>query len=216
MRGGLTVSAAVCNTLPQLIAGAGAVLLQREIPEAVNTAVAQAASAAGVPVLLDAGGVDAPLSGALLQLLTAISPNETELQRLTGQQADSEAQVVAAAAALQQKAAQDPVAQLQQGGSQTDVPLQPSSQQQQQQQGAVGGQLQVLVKRGSAGSLMVGPGGQQQALQPAIAASRVVDTTGKGSRHLWHGFGLLVVCGQLRAAVSTAMLWWGLDGVGLT
>lgn len=175
----------------QLIAGAGAVLLQREIPESVNTAVAQAAAAAGVPVLLDAGGVDAPLSGALLQLLSTISPNETELQRLTGQQTDTEDQVVAAAAALQHKAVQDP--RLHQGGQQPKLPLQPDSQQQhqpqrqQQQQEAKGGQLQVLVKRGSAGSLVVGPGGQQQALQPAIAASKVVDTTGEASRQCsWH------------------------------
>lgn len=155
----------------QLIAGAGAVLLQREIPEAVNIQAAQLAAAAGVPVLLDAGGVDAPLSDALLQLLTTISPNETELQRLTGQQADSEAQALLAAVGLQQKAAQ--LAARQQGRADHDE----QQQQQQAGQGQAGG-LRVLVKRGSAGSMMVGAGGQQEAMQPAIPAAKVVDTTG--------------------------------------
>lgn len=154
----------------QLIAGAGAVLLQREIPEAVNIQAAQLAAAAGVPVLLDAGGVDAPLSDALLQLLTTISPNETELQRLTGQQADSEAQALLAAVGLQQKAAQ--LAAQQQGSDHDE-----QQQQQQAGQGQAGG-LRVLVKRGSAGSMMVGAGGQQEAMQPAIPAAKVVDTTG--------------------------------------
>jgi ribokinase len=155
--------------LKQFIAGAGAVLLQREIPEAVNIQAAQVAAAAGVPVLLDAGGVDAPLSDALLQLITTISPNETELQRLTGQQADSEAQALLAAVSLQQRAAQ--LAGLQQGSGH------PEQQRQQTGQGQAGG-LRVLVKRGSAGSMMVGAGGQQEALQSAIPAAKVVDTTG--------------------------------------
>jgi ribokinase len=156
------------SRLVQLIAGAGAVLLQREIPEAVNIQAAQLAAAAGVPVLLDAGGVDAPLPDALLQHLSAISPNETELQRLTGQQADTEAQVLAAAAALQEQFAG--LSQQQQQGTE------PSAQQGQESPRR---QLSVLVKRGSAGSMMVGPAGNQEALQPAIAASRVVDTTGE-------------------------------------
>lgn len=143
-------------------------LLQREIPEAVNIQAAQIAAAAGVPVLLDAGGVDAPLSDDLLQHLSTISPNETELQRLTGQQADTEAQVLVAAAALQEQFAG--LAQQQQQGSK------PSAR---QGQDSLCRQLSVLVKRGSAGSMMVGPAGQQDALQPAIAASKVVDTTGE-------------------------------------
>jgi ribokinase len=159
----------------QLLAGAGAVLLQREVPEAVNTQVAAAAAAAGVPVLLDAGGVDAALSDALLRHLTTISPNETELPRLTGQPTETEAQVLAAAAALQDKAAAaqlatQPPPRMQSGPQQQD------HQQQQQQHSS---QLCVLLKRGSAGSMMVGPGGQLQAVQPAIAAKQVVDTTGE-------------------------------------
>ena len=45
----------------------------------------QLAHAAGVPVVLDAGGATAPLSPDLLRCLAVISPNETELQGLTGE-----------------------------------------------------------------------------------------------------------------------------------
>lgn len=62
----------------------GALLLQREIPDTVNVAAAAAARAAGVPVILDAGGEDAPLPPALLACVDVVSPNETELARLTG------------------------------------------------------------------------------------------------------------------------------------
>lgn len=83
------------------LAGAGALLLQREIPEAVNLAAASAARAAGVPVVLDCGGDDAPLPAGLLALIDVLSPNESELARLTGLPTGDEAQVLAAARALQ-------------------------------------------------------------------------------------------------------------------
>jgi len=79
---------------------AGALLLQREIPDLVTLAAARIARAAGIPVVLDAGGIDAPLSPELLALVTCLSPNETELARLTGLPTDSEAQVLTAAQAL--------------------------------------------------------------------------------------------------------------------
>jgi ribokinase len=83
------------------IAGAGALLLQREVPEAVNLDAARAAHAAGVPVVLDAGGMDAPVPETLLPLIAVLSPNETELARLSGLPAEGEAQCLAAARALQ-------------------------------------------------------------------------------------------------------------------
>uniref|UniRef100_A0A7S0X1M1 Ribokinase n=1 Tax=Chlamydomonas leiostraca TaxID=1034604 RepID=A0A7S0X1M1_9CHLO len=83
------------------VGGAGAVLLQREIPESVNVQVAQLAKAAGVPVFLDAGGVEGPISHDLLACVTLLSPNETELARLTGLPTDDEAQIRSAAEALQ-------------------------------------------------------------------------------------------------------------------
>ena len=68
----------------QLLRSAGAVLLQREVPEAVNARVAGAARAAGVPVILDCGGVEGPIPDELLRSVSILSPNETELARLTG------------------------------------------------------------------------------------------------------------------------------------
>lgn len=67
-----------------VVRGAGAVLLQREIPDAVNIQVAEAAKSSGVPVILDVGGVDTPIPKELLCLVDILSPNETELARLTG------------------------------------------------------------------------------------------------------------------------------------
>lgn len=83
------------------LAGAGALLLQREIPEAVNLAAAQAARAAGVPVVLDCGGDDTPLPAALLPLIDVVSPNESELARLSDLPTDDDARVLAAARRLQ-------------------------------------------------------------------------------------------------------------------
>jgi len=82
------------------IAGAGMVLLQREIPEAVNIEVAKIAQAAGVPVVLDVGGQEGEISPELLARLTVVSPNETELARITGMPTDTEAQIGAAAGLL--------------------------------------------------------------------------------------------------------------------
>eukprot|EP00854_Cymbomonas_tetramitiformis_P004482 gene4482-5494_t len=64
-------------------AGAGALLLQREVPEEVNLAAARVARDAGVLVVLDAGGEEGPLPVELLCLVDVLSPNETELARLT-------------------------------------------------------------------------------------------------------------------------------------
>ena len=90
--------------LEAAIQRAGALLLQREIPEAVNVAAAQLAHAAGLPVVLDAGGcADCPLPAALLPCLTVCSPNETELSRLTGMPTEDGDQVIAAARALQKQ-----------------------------------------------------------------------------------------------------------------
>ncbi|KAI8473299.1 MAG: Ribokinase-like protein [Monoraphidium minutum] len=83
-----------------LLRSAGAVLLQREVPEDVNIAVAKAARGAGVPVILDAGGVDAPVPDDLLSQVSILSPNETELGRLTRLPTGSDGDVEAAARSL--------------------------------------------------------------------------------------------------------------------
>eukprot|EP00879_Flechtneria_rotunda_P013469 GHRR01014063.1.p1 GENE.GHRR01014063.1~~GHRR01014063.1.p1 ORF type:complete len:365 (+),score=170.54 GHRR01014063.1:1194-2288(+) len=161
----------------EAIHGAGAVLLQREIPEFVNLQVAKAAAAAGVPVVLDAGGMDAPIADELLQHLTVISPNETELQRLTGLPVSSEQQLLAAAASLQHHVGRQQ--QQQQEYRQLD---QLQQQEQQLPQTQMAQQLQVLLKLGTAGSMLLGATGRDQVVkQPAIKPPKVVDTTGKNS-----------------------------------
>ncbi|KAG2438724.1 hypothetical protein HXX76_005269 [Chlamydomonas incerta] len=79
---------------------ASVLLLQREVPEHVNEAFAAAAAAAGIPVLLDAGGESKPVSAALLSHVDFLAPNEQELQRLTGLPTATEEQVAAAAGTL--------------------------------------------------------------------------------------------------------------------
>ncbi|KAG8462281.1 hypothetical protein KFE25_012101 [Diacronema lutheri] len=84
----------------EAIACASCLLLQREIPERVNIAAATLARASGVPVVLDVGGEDSAVSKELLALCTSVSPNETELARMTGLPTDDDARVLAAARAL--------------------------------------------------------------------------------------------------------------------
>ena len=68
-----------------LVAGASVLLLQREIPEAVNAAAAAAARrAGGVIVLQDAGGEDRPLDPDHVANCDYLSPNLSELRRLVG------------------------------------------------------------------------------------------------------------------------------------
>ena len=57
---------ALVNLMVRAVQRAAVVMLQREIPERVNLAAAAASSAAGAIVLLDAGGVDAPMHPASL------------------------------------------------------------------------------------------------------------------------------------------------------
>ncbi|KAF5832813.1 Ribokinase-like protein [Dunaliella salina] len=83
------------------VSKAGAVLLQREIPEHVNVEVAKLAKAANVPVYMDAGGMEGPLDPQILACLTLLSPNETELNRLTNMPTENEEQIEAAAKMLQ-------------------------------------------------------------------------------------------------------------------
>ncbi|XVF79334.1 hypothetical protein PTKIN_Ptkin14bG0213200 [Pterospermum kingtungense] len=77
---------------------AGIVLLQREIPDSVNIQVAEAARSAGVTVIMDAGGMDAPMPPELLNFVDIFSPNESELGRLTGMPTESFKQISQAAA----------------------------------------------------------------------------------------------------------------------
>lgn len=92
----------LCDEDLEIVRNAGIVLLQREIPDHVNIQVAKAARSAGVPVILDAGGVDAPVPRELLSFVDIFSPNESELARLTGIKTDSFEQISQAVAKCHQ------------------------------------------------------------------------------------------------------------------
>eukprot|EP01024_Parvocaulis_polyphysoides_P056655 TRINITY_DN5998_c0_g1_i4.p2 TRINITY_DN5998_c0_g1~~TRINITY_DN5998_c0_g1_i4.p2 ORF type:complete len:106 (-),score=31.64 TRINITY_DN5998_c0_g1_i4:55-372(-) len=82
------------------LGSAGCVLIQREIPESVNIEIASEAQKRGTSVMMDAGGVDAPLPPQLLTSLSLFSPNETELARLTNLPTDEKDQIEKAAKKL--------------------------------------------------------------------------------------------------------------------
>ncbi len=90
----------ITDAVTSAIQSAGVVLLQREIPESVNVVFAKLACSARVPVILDAGGAESPLSTDILANIAILSPNETELSRLTGMPTKTERECVAAAQSL--------------------------------------------------------------------------------------------------------------------
>lgn len=85
--------------LKEDIAGYDLVILQLEIPMAINLLVASYAKAKGVPVMLNSAPA-APLPPELLPLLTYISPNEHEAAQITGLPVETDEQVVAALRAM--------------------------------------------------------------------------------------------------------------------
>ena len=149
-----SVDADAASSLPS----AGALLLQREVSDATNTALAEAAVAAGVPVFLDLGGVDTPPPPALLACVHTLSPNEAELARVAG----------ARVAGGDAGAADDGAVQ---AAAEALLAMGPHA---------------VLVKRGSRGAMLVTKGGETSGdtltvtTIPAFPVSRVVDTTGAG------------------------------------
>ena len=68
------------DTLPEAwtkqIQQSDVILLQREIPPAINILAAKAAKEANVLVVLDMGGRDAPVKKQLRKLVDIISPNK--------------------------------------------------------------------------------------------------------------------------------------------
>lgn len=101
----------------QLIKRAGAVLLQREIPDAVNLEAAKIAKSADVPVVMDAGGAEGPIPDELLQCVTVLSPNETELARLTGMPTNSLEEILQAAAKIQEMGVKQVLVKMGENGS---------------------------------------------------------------------------------------------------
>ena len=84
------------SPLRAAIRSAGCVLLQREVPDAVNDAVANECGGHR-KLLLDVGGSTAALSPQLLAATLFLAPNETELSGLSGLPTDTEQHIVAAA-----------------------------------------------------------------------------------------------------------------------
>lgn len=76
------------------------VLLQREIPDIINIAVARHAKAHNIPVLLDLGGDDTPPPDELMECVDICAPNETELQRLVNMPTTTKTEISAAVKSL--------------------------------------------------------------------------------------------------------------------
>jgi ribokinase len=62
----------------------------------------QIAKSADVPVIMDVGGAEGPIPEELLECVTVLSPNESELGRLTGMPTDSVEGILQAAAKVQE------------------------------------------------------------------------------------------------------------------
>eukprot|EP00357_Protocruzia_adherens_P034192 CAMPEP_0114994958 /NCGR_PEP_ID=MMETSP0216-20121206/13442_1 /TAXON_ID=223996 /ORGANISM="Protocruzia adherens, Strain Boccale" /LENGTH=315 /DNA_ID=CAMNT_0002358905 /DNA_START=21 /DNA_END=968 /DNA_ORIENTATION=- len=69
-------------------------ILQREIPEEVNIIGAKIAREAGKMVVMDAGGMEKPISKEMLNNIDIFSPNETEFERVFNISAKSEEEIL--------------------------------------------------------------------------------------------------------------------------
>jgi len=83
------------------------VLLQMEVPQFVNEQIAAAATAAGIPVFQDIGGEEREISSAHYRNCLFVSPNKSELKRLSRLPVESDDEIVAAAKSLQAKGARN-------------------------------------------------------------------------------------------------------------
>ena len=95
------------DALEDAVRDASALLLQCEVPERVNEVLAAAAAKAGVPVILDVGGEDRPISDNLMKHITYISLNLSELARLTNMPTDTDDKILDAAKSLQPRGARN-------------------------------------------------------------------------------------------------------------
>ena len=93
------------------------VLLQMEVPHEVNEAVAAAAERAGIPVFQDVGGADRALPDDHLRRCLYVSPNLTELRRLTKLPCRNKEEVLGAARSLQKRGARNVLVTLGEEGS---------------------------------------------------------------------------------------------------
>lgn len=82
---------------------ASAVCLCQEVTEESNILCGSIAKAAGIPVILDAGGADRPIKPELMECLAILAPNETELARLSGMECGTDDEIIAAARKIQKE-----------------------------------------------------------------------------------------------------------------
>ena len=96
-----------------------AVMLQMEVPQYVNEAVAKEAKKRGIFVFQDIGGSERALADLKRHFHNCdiVSPNETELKRLTGMPVSSESEVIEASQYLQSNGANDVLVTLGSKGS---------------------------------------------------------------------------------------------------
>jgi ribokinase len=83
------------------------VMLQMEVPQHVNELMAAAACERGVPVFQDLGGAERMVTNEHLSQCMYVSPNETELSRLTGLPVGNEEEIIAASRSLQKRGARN-------------------------------------------------------------------------------------------------------------
>lgn len=93
------------------------IMLQMEIPQVINEMIAEVANEEGIPVFQDVGGAETEISDHHLKHCTYLSPNLTELKRLTKKSVSSEEEIVAAARYLQAKGAKNILVTLGENGS---------------------------------------------------------------------------------------------------
>ena len=72
----------------------GCILLQMEVPQYVNEIISEIASKYSIPIFQDAGGNDIDLSTGHIQRCAFLSPNLTELKRLTKMEASTEEEII--------------------------------------------------------------------------------------------------------------------------
>lgn len=77
------------------------ILLQMEIPQVVNDVVAEVAEEYNVPVFQDVGGEEREIPASHLRRCTFLSPNLSELKRLTKMDCESLEEIIDAAKELQ-------------------------------------------------------------------------------------------------------------------
>jgi ribokinase len=93
------------------------IMLQMEIPQFINEMIADIAGEEGIPVFQDVGGADREISDHHMKQCTYISPNLTELKRITKLSVSSEDEIIEAAKYLQAKGAKNVLVTLGDKGS---------------------------------------------------------------------------------------------------